>query len=127
MEVSPKVERSEYRQVQVLDPVSRAVLIRAQEARGMFRRTRGLRGSGGLPPGRGLALRTKQVHTIGMGFSIDAIYLSRHGAVLKVATLPPGRVGPLVPRARWVVEVGAGEAERLGIVAGKELAIQREE
>jgi uncharacterized membrane protein (UPF0127 family) len=126
MELSPKVGRTEYRQVHVLDPVNRAVLIRAEEARGVFQRMRGLRGRAGLSPGEGLAMRTKQVHTIGMTFSIDAIYVSRRGSVLKVANLAPGQIGPLVPRAKWVVEVGAGEAGRLGIGAGTRLEILRD-
>jgi uncharacterized membrane protein (UPF0127 family) len=39
-----------------------------------------------------------------------------------VETLPPGKIGPFVPRARWVLETNAGEAARLGIAPGQRLA-----
>lgn len=88
------------------------------EPRGLFGRMRGLLGQTGLEPGRGMLIKAKQVHTIGMRFPIDSIYLSRAGSVLRVETLSPGKVGPFVPRARWVLEVKAGEAARLGIAPG---------
>ncbi|MGH2771279.1 MAG: DUF192 domain-containing protein, partial [Actinomycetota bacterium] len=72
-----------------------------------------------LEAGQGMLIRTKQVHTIGMRFAIDSIYLSRRGAVLAVETLSPGKVGPFLFRARWVLETRAGEAARLGIAAGQ--------
>ncbi len=90
--------------------------------RGLLGRMRGLLGQAGLEPGRGMLIRTKQVHTIGMRFAIDVIYLSRRGSVLRVETLPPGKIGPFVARARWVLELNVGEAARLGIAAGQALA-----
>lgn len=89
------------------------------EPRGFFGRMRGLLGEAGLEPGQGMLIRTKQVHMIGMRFPIDSIYLSRRGCVLRVKTLSPGQIGPFVPRARWVLEVPAGEAARLGIAPGQ--------
>lgn len=65
-----------------------------------------------------MLLRTRQVHTFGMSFPIDAVYVSAEGLVLKIRTLPPARMGPLVWGARWVLEMEAGEAQRLGISEG---------
>ena len=111
--------------MRVLDPESRELLLELHEARGVFGRMRGLIGRSSLDPGSGLALRSKQVHTFGMQIPIDAVYISRRGNVLKTATLGPGSVGPFVPRARWVLELGSGEARRLGILEGKRVLLER--
>jgi uncharacterized membrane protein (UPF0127 family) len=116
---------SEYRQVHVLDPVSREVLLELEEPRGVIRRMRGLIGRDSLPSGGGMAFRSKQIHTVRMRIPIDAVYVSRRGVILKISTLAPGSLGPFVPRARWVLEVGAGEAERLGLAEGRRLIVER--
>ena len=105
--------------MRVLDPATRRVLVEADVARGFAGRSVGLLGATGLPPGRGLLLRTSQVHTVGMLFVIDVVYIARDHSVVKVRTLKPGRLGPLVPSAKWVLELGEGEAARLGLRRGR--------
>lgn len=107
----------------MLDPASGRVLVEADEAKGFAGRSMGLLGAAGLQPGRGLLLRTRQVHTIGMQFVIDAVYLAGTGRVVQVRTLKPGRIGPLVPSARWVLELAAGEAARLGLWPGSRVVL----
>lgn len=80
-------------------------------------------GSKALGQGRGMLLKARQVHTFGMSFDMDAIYLASDGRVLRVRTLRPGRMGPLIWSARWVLEMQAGEAARLGIVEGSTLLL----
>lgn len=109
----------QYRRMRVVDPRSGEILINAVEARGVFSRVRGLIGRDLTP----FALRTRQVHTFGMRSAIEAVYLSRDGRVVRVAHLVPRRLGPLVPTARWVIELAPGEAQRLGIVEGQTLSI----
>ncbi|HEY8202554.1 MAG TPA: DUF192 domain-containing protein [Actinomycetota bacterium] len=109
--------------MRVLDPSTRQVLVVADEAKGFAGRSVGLLGAPGLPPGRGLLIRTCQVHTIGMQFTIDAVYLSKGGRVVRVRTLRPGRLGPLVPSARWVLELAEGEAARLHLTPGTPLLL----
>lgn len=104
--------------MRVLDPVTRRVLVEADEAKGLAGRSVGLLGATGLPPGRGLLIRTCQVHTIGMRFTIDVVYLSKGGRIVRVRTLGPGRLGPLVVSARWVLELAEGEAARLALTPG---------
>lgn len=111
--------------MRLIDPETGKVLVEAPEARGVVARMRGLLGRTSLPPGHGLILKGKQVHTKGMKFAIDAVYLSRDGSVLQVARLDPGRVGPREWRARWVLELAADDAARLGIRKGKVLEMQR--
>lgn len=91
------------------------------EAKGMLGTMQGLLGQPGLPPATGLLLRTNMVHTFGMRFAIDAVYLSSKGAVVRVATMRPGRIGPIVLRARYILELQAGEASRLGVEPGMTL------
>jgi len=62
---------------------------------------------------------------------LDMVFIERDGlvrAVLsRVPVLPPGLPDDAIPlehaRAQYVIELGAGEALRLGIVAGEKLAI----
>ena len=106
--------------MQLVDPSGR-IAIQLIEAKGVLASMQGLLGATDLAPGYGLLLRAKEVHTMGMRFAIDTIYLDRHGAVLRVATMPPGKIGPVVLRARHILEMRAGEAERLGIRPGGSL------
>lgn len=106
------------------DPNHPEVVVDVHEAATPLERAKGLLGSPEVGAGKGLLLRSKQVHTIGMSFTIDTVHLRRDGTVLKVRTLKPRRLGPLVPRARWVLELDEGEAARLGIRPGIRLVAQ---
>lgn len=86
-------------------------VIDAAVPEGPLGRARGLLGSPPPAPGQGVLLRGKQVHTLGLRYPIDAVYLSKAGEVLEVRTLGPFRLGPLVWRAKWVLELAGGEAE----------------
>jgi len=87
--------------MQLVDP-DRTICIALIEAKGLLGNLQGLLGQRGLPAGTGLLLRTSMVHTIGMRFAIDTVYLSSKGSVIRVATMPPGSVvcrkNPLVGR-----------------------------
>jgi uncharacterized membrane protein (UPF0127 family) len=107
--------------MELVDPEG-TISIALIEARGLLGNLQGLLGQQGLPAGTGLLLRTSMVHTIGMRFAIDTVYLSSKGSVIRVSTMPPGRVGPIVLRARYILELRAGEASRLGLVPGITLA-----
>jgi len=95
------------------------------EARGPIGRMIGLIGTKNLGPATGMLLRTRQVHTFGMKFAIDAIYVASDGRVIRIKTLKPARMGPLVMSAGRVLEVAAGEAERLGIDEGSRLRVRQ--
>ena len=85
-------------------------------------RMRGLLGRRGLESGEGLLLKPAgSVHTFFMRFSIDIVFLSREGDVLKVArALPAWRLAG-ARRAKAALELGADEAERRGISLGTRL------
>jgi len=60
-----------------------------------------------------------------MSYPIDAIYLDAQNRVLHVAAhLAPWQIGPTVRRARRVLELPAGHAERCGVRPGDRLAFQ---
>ncbi len=87
---------------------------RPEVARGVWARGRGLLGRAGLGPGEALVISPcGSIHTFGMRFAIDTVFLDASGRCLAVARdLRPGRVGPMVRGARTVVELpvgGAGE------------------
>jgi len=75
-------------------------------------RLRGLTGRAALGDGEGLRIpRCRSVHTFGMRFALDLVWLDRRGEVVRVDRgVPPRRVRSCL-RARSVVEVGAGRAD----------------
>ena len=86
-------------------------------------RRRGLLGTDALPEDAGLLiLPCRQVHTFGMRYPIDAVFLDGEYRVVRVAgSLKPRRFSPLVWRAKAVLELPAGRAERVGIAVGDQL------
>lgn len=65
------------------------------------------------------------VHTLGMRFAIDVLFLDRRMSILKIASaLRPGRVA-VAPRGTCcVLEIEAGRAASLGLCIGTQLAEQ---
>jgi uncharacterized membrane protein (UPF0127 family) len=73
------------------------------------KRNKGLLGRKGLSPGAGLwILPCESVHTFGMQFSIDLVYLDRKHRIRKVRdSVPPWRVSACLS-AHSVIELPAG-------------------
>ncbi len=65
------------------------------------------------------------VHTLGMRFSIDVVYLDRDLVVLKTTTMARHRIGMPVWKARAVLEVEAGALARWGIKPKDRLEIRQ--
>lgn len=99
---------------------------RVTVARTPHARLRGLLGRAALGPGEGLLLHPcNGVHTWGMRFSIDVLFLDAEGLVIRVEpSLPPGRMIPWVRRARQALELPAGAAQAAGLAAGARLRIE---
>jgi len=103
------------------DAEGRVLLDQLRFARSMGTRMKGLLGRRSLDEGEGLAFREKSIHMLFMRMSIDAIFCDGDLRVVKVvADLRPWRFAAS-RRARYVLEIAAGDAERLGIVEGLEL------
>ena len=105
----------------MVDPDNPGICVNVLRPIGPFGRARGLLGTYEVGAGQGFLLRSKQVHTIGMNYPIDVVHISRKGKVIRVRTMRPGRVGPFSLGSRWVLEMDAGEARRLGIRVGGRL------
>jgi uncharacterized membrane protein (UPF0127 family) len=82
-------------------------------ARSSRERRRGLAKMAPLPEDHGLRiLKCNSVHTFGMRFALDLVWLGRDGRVVRVdRDVRPGRV-KLCVRARSVVEARSGHGDR---------------
>jgi uncharacterized membrane protein (UPF0127 family) len=90
-------------------PVSSREGLRVYEARSFLARLRGLAGVDALPHGVGLYLpRTRSVHTFGMRFALDLLWLDADGAVVRVDRGVPPRRHRSCRRARSVIEIAGG-------------------
>jgi uncharacterized membrane protein (UPF0127 family) len=81
-------------------------------ARTRAQRARGLAGRSALPRCEGLHIpRCRSVHTIGMRFALDLVWLRGDGTVVRVdRDVPPRRLRSC-RRADSVVELNAGHAD----------------
>lgn len=86
-------------------------------------RARGLLGRPPLKPGEGMYLSPcRAVHTFGMRYPIDLVYLDRSGRVCKlVEALKPWRFSGSL-KASGTLEMRAGEIRRLGLTTDQEVA-----
>lgn len=82
------------------------------EARTGKARRRGLSRLDSLPADHALLIpRCPSIHTFGMRFALDLIWLGKGGAVVRVDRAVPPRRMRLCARARSVVETAAGNAD----------------
>jgi hypothetical protein len=97
----------------------------AEVARGPLRRGLGLMGRRGWSDWDGLVLdRCGSIHTFFMRMPIDVVYLDRQGTVLRAdPAVPPWRVGPIVRRARTVLELPVGTIARTGTQPGDSVTL----
>ncbi len=88
-------------------------------------RRRGLIGRDGLEPGEALIIpRCRQVHTFGMRFTIDVLFVDGSGTVVRACRgLLPRRISPVARRARQAIEFPGGALDRTGTVEGDRLTL----
>ena len=100
------------------------VLAAAEVARSGRERRRGLLGRDGIE-GALVLQPCRHVHTMGMRFPIDVAFCDADGAVVRVCSLRPWRLAPIVPRARFVIEAQAGAFERWSLRRGDVVEIRQ--
>ena len=90
-------------------------------------RMRGLIGRKSLQPNEGLLLLgTKGIHTIGMRFSIDVLFLNADGWVIhSIDALKPFRISPYMKNATMVIELPAGVLHETGTQVGDWIKVTR--
>jgi len=86
--------------------------LRVREARTFAQRARGLARLAAMPATEALHLpRCRSVHTFGMRFALDLLWLDAHGAVVRVDRAVPPRRHRACRQARSVLECRAGHAD----------------
>ena len=100
------------------------VPIKWRLARGFMARLRGLLGHELPAPGTALLIvPCRGVHTVGMRYPIDIVFVARDGRVLRVCPWVMPMRARVCGQAWGVAELAAGESTRLGIVAGAALVL----
>jgi uncharacterized membrane protein (UPF0127 family) len=89
-------------------------------------RMRGLLGRDALVRGEGLWIKPcKGVHTFGMRFPIDVVFLDRQLRVIAVTrSLPPNRLTRMYINAASVLELPSDTAEHTATVTGDRISIK---
>jgi uncharacterized membrane protein (UPF0127 family) len=89
------------------------------------KRRRGLLGHPALGPQEGIwIVPCESVHTVGMRYHIDLVYLDRRSRVVKIVeALAPNRIS-LCLRARSVIELAPGTVHRSGTQVGHQLSLR---
>lgn len=100
----------------------------AEAADSIFKRIKGLIGRSEVTFGPGQAFWIKPsdgIHTLGMRFPIDAVYLDSEGRVIRLYhQLKPYRIAAIVLKAKSVLELPPGTLVRTGTVVGDLLEFQ---
>jgi uncharacterized membrane protein (UPF0127 family) len=90
------------------------------------KRRRGLLKHTSLARGEGMWIAPcEAVHTFGMKFAIDVLFLDRKRRVLKIREKMPRSRMSLCLRAHSVLELPAGTAEETGTATGDELEFEK--
>ena len=95
-------------------------------ARSLRDRTVGLLGTAEIPAGEGLWIeRSPSIHMFFMRYPIDAVFVDRHGKVVRIVErLRPWRIVAWVRGARDCLEMPAGAARVAGIQVGDVLELE---
>ena len=95
-------------------------------AESWWTRLRGLLGHAPLQPGEGLLLRgEKAIHSVGMSFAIDVLFLDRAGRIVHlIPAMPPLRFSPFVARAADVLELPAGTIAQTGTIVSDQIELE---
>ena len=107
----------------VQGPDGQLLFDRLRYVRSPGSRLRGLLGYRSLPAGEGLAFRERSIHMFFMRMSLDIVFCDAELRIVRIVPeLAPWRVAGC-RRARYVFEVGPGEAARLGLHEGMALQV----
>jgi uncharacterized protein len=123
------LDRSLYLTLVIRNLTKRTVVAdRAILANTSATRRTGLLKHDSLQDGEGLLIvPCEGVHTFGMKFPIDVIYLNKKHVVLKIKPEMPKRRMSICLRAHSVLELPAGMAARTGTAVGDQLEVERVE
>ena len=99
-----------------------AGLFQAWHARSLWQRLRGLLARPALKTGEGLLITPcSSVHTVGMRYSLDLVFLDKGGRVVKCVTDLKAYRMAAARKARHVLELPVGSIAAANIVVGDRL------
>lgn len=102
-----------------MDALNESGAVRLLVARFPWQRALGLIGRRSLAPGQGLLIpRCAAIHTVGMRFPIDIVFVDRRGDVLRIDDCVPPFRFRVCRGAEAVVELAAGASGRLFLGTG---------
>ena len=105
---------------------SKGTLIAAKVRRAdsFFSRLKGLLGTDSLPEGESLLIYPcSSIHTLGMNYPIDALFVNSQSIVVKVEKeLSPGSLAG-ASKAHYVIELPAGTADKTVCQIGDRIAV----
>lgn len=92
-------------------------------ANNFFSRLVGLLKTKSLDENQGLLLKgCNQVHTFGMKFPIDVIFLTSAGEILYIEeNMIPGKISPHVKKAFWVLEIKSFAGQKHNLEPNQQL------
>ena len=96
------------------------------EAKSFFTRLKGLLFKKSISEDEGMLISPcSQIHTFGMKFPIDVIFLSGDFTVLEVLkNIFPNKISRYIPESKYVLELAAGAAEKNSISKGQNLVLR---
>lgn len=109
------------RKVQVVNRTRNQVVAEhAEMAESVWTRFVGLMGRSELDADGGLVIYpNNSIHMFFMKFPLDVLHVAADGRVLKILhTIKPWRVGPIVGKSKYTVELPAGRARQTGTAEG---------
>ena len=87
-------------------------------------RLKGLLATKQLETGKGLVIRPcSSIHTVGMNYDIDVIFIGSDDNVLKVVSNMPANRFALCRKSSYVVELPAGTIEATGTTVGDKISL----
>ena len=103
----------------------RVIVEEASVARTLLSRVVGLIGRRCLPPCSALVIpRCTQVHTFGLRFPIDVLFLNADNIILAAESLRPWKISKRHPGASKVIELPAGTISKSGVKPGDRLDLE---
>lgn len=115
--------------MQIVNDTKKQVLSdQCRLANTFFKRAIGLLNRNSIRPGEGLLLdNCHGIHTVGMRFPIDVLFLDKGLRVIRVAiNLKPFHVGPAVKDAIYVLELPAGTIDQTKTEVGDQIQFRTE-
>ncbi len=102
----------------------REIAEKIEIADGFFSRLKGLLNKQDLDDNEGLLITPcNQIHTLGMKFNIDAIFISKSGEIVYIQeNMEPGNVSKRVLQSHQVLELKSGAIKDNDIEIGNKIA-----